>query len=54
MASNMGSMQFELWNTILINHGCEQQIKKMMEYFQRKKIFRHFSNICCPLSFCRK
>ena len=24
MASNMGSMQFELWNMILINHGCEQ------------------------------
>ena len=23
----MGSMQFELWNMILINHGCEQQIK---------------------------
>ena len=28
MASNLGSMQFELWNMILINHGCEQQIKK--------------------------
>jgi len=37
MASNLRSMQFELWNLILINHGCERQIKKMMEYFQRKK-----------------
>ena len=35
MASNMGSMQFELWNMILINHGCEQQIKKWWNYFKR-------------------
>ena len=34
----MGSMQFELWNMILTNHGCEQQIKTMMEYFQKKSL----------------
>ena len=41
MASNMGSMQFELWNMILTNHGCEQQIKKN-DGILSKKIFRHF------------
>jgi len=29
-------MQFELWNMILINHGCEQQIKND-EILSKKK-----------------
>ena len=24
------------------------------EILSKKKIFRHFSNICCPLTFCRE
>ena len=53
IASTLGSMQFELWNMILINHGCEQQIKND-GILSKKKILRHFSNICCPLTFCRE
>ena len=33
----MGSMQFELWNMILINHGCEQQIKNDEILSKKKK-----------------
>ena len=48
MASNLGSMQFEPWNLILIKHGCEQQIEKKEGWwntFKEKKsldIFRIF------------
>ena len=35
IASTLGSMQFELWNMILINHGCEQKIKKWWNSFKR-------------------
>ena len=37
MASNLGSMQFEPWNLILIKHGCEQQIQKKDEILSKKK-----------------
>ena len=58
MASNQRSMQFEPWNLILIKHGCEEQIEKKGddEILSKKKtnLFRHFSNICCPLTSCRE
>jgi len=47
-------MQFELCNLILIKHGCEQQIKKKDEILSKKKIFKYFSNICCPLIIYRE